>query len=344
MKTFCLTKIIVVLLLFIFGFSKQQSDLLAQQQNEQIKKEIKALSDSIFARANKLDTEVISLYYSPHLVVVRDTLLFDYKAWKKAWADFMTNAPEDGGSQGSVISAFGVIDDPRGEGFLVQLEQPVPVVNNMSYPLTLTLESGSGQLVLSGAATANETSRDDGQPLRIDNNDGYGGIYQPGLNFEMYWDDNADKLQRFYETLDQSDYIFITLNRQWGSLPRMPERYPLSIAYYRSLLGCPPDRQIEWCYAIAQPGRFRETWDLSWCRYSSPTRPSARCASMTSSPRKPSPFTTTRKCWSSARPKITTRSRYDRYWEQWTSRMSSISRPSARGAPCYANPAGGALG
>lgn len=92
MKTFCLTKIIVVLLLFIFGFSKQQSDLLAQQQNEQIKKEIKALSDSIFARANKLDTEVISLYYSPHLVVVRDTLLFDYKAWKKAWADFMTNA------------------------------------------------------------------------------------------------------------------------------------------------------------------------------------------------------------------------------------------------------------
>ncbi len=165
--------------------------------------------------------------------------------------------PEDGGSQGSVISAFGVVDDPRGEGFLVQLEQPVPVVNNMSYPLTLTLESGSGQLVLSGAATANETSWDDGQPLRIDNNDGYGGIYQPGLNFEMYWDDNADKLQRFYTTLDQSDYIFITSNRQWGSLPRLPERYPLSIAYYRSLLGCPPDRQIEWCYAIAQPGRFQ---------------------------------------------------------------------------------------
>ena len=80
---------IATLLLFIIGCTSQQSDLLAQQQNDQIKKEIKALSDSIFARASKLDTDVISQYYSPHLVVVRDTLLFDYNAWKKAWTDFM---------------------------------------------------------------------------------------------------------------------------------------------------------------------------------------------------------------------------------------------------------------
>ncbi len=110
---------------------------------------------------------------------------------------------------------------------------------------------------MSGAATANETSWDDGLPLRIDGYDGYGGIYQPGLNFEMYWDDNPEKLQRFYDILDQADYIFITSNRQWGSLPRLPERYPLTIAYYRSLLGCPPERQIEWCYAVAQPGHFQ---------------------------------------------------------------------------------------
>ena len=138
----------------------------------------------------------------------------------------------------------------------MQLEQPVPVVKNMSYPLTLQLDSTAGQLVLSGAATANESSWDDGLPLRIDNYDGYGGIYQPGLNFEMYWDDNADKLQRFYQTLDQADYLFITSNRQWGSLPRIPERFPLTIAYYRSLLGCPPEKEIEWCYAVAQPGSF----------------------------------------------------------------------------------------
>ena len=60
-----------------------------QQQNDQIKNEIKAVSDSIFEKAIRLDKDVISQYYSPHLVVVRDTLLFDYQAWNKGWADFM---------------------------------------------------------------------------------------------------------------------------------------------------------------------------------------------------------------------------------------------------------------
>jgi ketosteroid isomerase-like protein len=87
------TKIfIAVLLLFILCCTSQQIDLLAQQQNDQIKKEVKALSDSIFERVSKLDKNVIAQYYSPHLVVVRDTAVFDYKAWKKAWADFMTYA------------------------------------------------------------------------------------------------------------------------------------------------------------------------------------------------------------------------------------------------------------
>jgi YYY domain-containing protein len=40
-------------------------------------------------------------------------------------------------------------------------------------------------------------------------------------------------------------------------LPRLPERYPLTIAYYRNLLGCPDDMEIEWCYSVAQPGMFK---------------------------------------------------------------------------------------
>lgn len=87
------TSIFIATLLFcILGCTSQKSDQLVQLQNDQIKKEIKAVSDSIFAKANKLDTDVISQYYSPHLVVVRDTLVFDYQAWKKAWADFMNYA------------------------------------------------------------------------------------------------------------------------------------------------------------------------------------------------------------------------------------------------------------
>ncbi len=165
--------------------------------------------------------------------------------------------PGEGGSQGRLTADFSAVGDPRGEGYRIQLERPVPVVEGQSYSISLALAAGNGQLVLSGAATANESSWDDGLPLRIDGYDGYGGIYQPGLNLELYWDDNAEKLERFYTTLDQADYIFITSNRQWGSLPRLPERFPLSIAYYRSLIGCPPERKIEWCYAVAQPGRFQ---------------------------------------------------------------------------------------
>ena len=69
----------------------QQNDELTQQQKDQIKSEIKVVCDSIFEKAVKLDPDVISQYYSPNLVVVRDTLLFDYQAWKKGWAEFMDN-------------------------------------------------------------------------------------------------------------------------------------------------------------------------------------------------------------------------------------------------------------
>ena len=61
----------------------------------------------------------------------------------------------------------------------------------------------------------------------------------------------------FTRHLDQADYLFISSNRQWGSLPRIPERFPLTTVYYRSLLGCPPEKEIEWCYSVAQPGMFK---------------------------------------------------------------------------------------
>ncbi|MCJ7624306.1 MAG: DUF2298 domain-containing protein, partial [Anaerolineaceae bacterium] len=37
---------------------------------------------------------------------------------------------------------------------------------------------------------------------------------------------------------------------------RVPERYPLTTEYYRSLLGCPEDKGIIWCYSVAEPGMF----------------------------------------------------------------------------------------
>ncbi len=134
------------------------------------------------------------------------------------------------------------------------LDQPVMVsAGNIYY---LQFETGGGNLTFSGSAVANETDYDYGLPFRIDAYDGFGGIYRGDLNFQVYWDDNADKLARFTETLKLADYIFIPTNHQYAQITRLPERYPLTTVYYRELLGCPPERNIIECYRAAQPGMF----------------------------------------------------------------------------------------
>ena len=143
-----------------------------------------------------------------------------------------------------------------GRAYLLALDRRILVQPGQSYQLVFSQRSGSIGVSLLGSAPANESSWDDGLPLRVDGQDGYSGIYQPGLNFELYWDDNPEKYERLVGILDQADYIFISSNRQWGSLPRILERFPLVASYYRYLLGCPDDRQVEWCYTVAQPGMF----------------------------------------------------------------------------------------
>lgn len=136
------------------------------------------------------------------------------------------------------------------------LDQPVLLQKNLRYALKLELTGGAGLISLAGDTLANEGEWDDGLPLRLDGYDAYDGIYPQDVNFNMYTDDNEEKLTRFQDILDRSDWIVISSNRQWGSLPRLPERFPLTTAYYRNLLGCPDDREIVWCYQVAEPGRF----------------------------------------------------------------------------------------
>lgn len=156
-----------------------------------------------------------------------------------------------------VIADFRAQEDPRGEAYQVLFDQPLQLERGVEYRLQLGVSSDNGIVALSGAAPVNESSWDDGLPYRVDGYDGYSGIYQPGLNFEMYWEENEDKLLSFKNILDEADYLFISSSRQWGSLPRLPERYPLTTDYYRYLLGCPAERSIEWCFDVAEPGTFK---------------------------------------------------------------------------------------
>ena len=159
-------------------------------------------------------------------------------------------------AEASLTSDFTPAADPRGKDYTINLDRSVMVDKGQSYILHIAT---TGAVTLVGAAPINESDWDDGLPLRLgpEGYDGYGGLYQGGLNLQIYFDDNADKLARFVSTLSNGDYIFMSSNRQWASVTRIPERYPLTIAYYRALIGCPPDKDVIWCYNVATPGMFQ---------------------------------------------------------------------------------------
>ncbi len=190
------------------------------------------ISEVIFGHAREVtspSTVVVSLYsmLAPDVLLAREAEVVDFNS----------------------------ADDPRGPSVVFSFERPVPVFENQLYYLQIeTLGSG---LTLSGSSIANESNYDWGLPFRIDGYDAYGGIYPGDLTLQVYWDDNADKLNRFVQILNQSDYIVIPTNHQYAQITRIPERYPLTTYYYRELLGCPMGADIIECYETAQPGDYK---------------------------------------------------------------------------------------
>ncbi len=163
--------------------------------------------------------------------------------------------------QADLVNTLPLADDPRGEAYTVKFDSPVELLPGRQYILQVEFVEGDGAVALYGSTQVKESSWDDPLPVGLYGYSPYdynNGLYRTELNFEMYWDDNAEKLERFTSGLDQADYVFISSNRQWGTTTRVPERYPLTTTYYRNLLGCPEGEDILWCYRVAQPGMFAE--------------------------------------------------------------------------------------
>ena len=163
-------------------------------------------------------------------------------------------SPEQVIASAALTADFGSGDPSQGESYLLKLDKSLLLIKGDTY--YLHLETTGGILLLGGSAVVNETDYDYGLPFRIGGNDGFGGLFRGDLNLQVYWEDNPDKLTRFITTLNAADYIFIPTNHQYGQITRLPERYPLTTAYYRALLGCPEDKEIIWCYRTAAPGTF----------------------------------------------------------------------------------------
>lgn len=144
-----------------------------------------------------------------------------------------------------------------GEKTVFTFDKPLTLGLNQVQDLDLMIElvEGDGQLMISTPGVALESSWDDALPLPRPSLVPYqdnAGIFRGDLNLEMYWPDDASKVQRYYTILNQADYIFISSNRQFGTIPRVPERYPLSTFFYRQLLGCQENQETLDCYYQAE--------------------------------------------------------------------------------------------
>ena len=93
------------------------------------------------------------------------------------------------------------------------------------------------QNIPAGSTLANE-HWDDWLPIGgVDGVTSYGenGLFQ-AVEMRNYEDDTPDKLNWMVENLTQADYIILSSNRLYDSIPRLPMRYPLTTRYYQLLL------------------------------------------------------------------------------------------------------------
>lgn len=96
--------------------------------------------------------------------------------------------------------------------------------------------------VPAGTAVANETSWDDGLPIRLPGTMveklgvGSGGENTfKLLTLGMTDNDDDKKRERMISLLDQTELVIQSSGRQRDVLPRMPERFPMAVKFYQAL-------------------------------------------------------------------------------------------------------------
>jgi len=74
---------------------------------------------------------------------------------------------------------------------------------------------------------------DDPLPLNVDGL--IGGDEYHTVQMEPYWEDTPEKREKLLSWLEQTEYICLSSNRLYGSIPRLPTRFPMTTRYYQAL-------------------------------------------------------------------------------------------------------------
>ncbi len=143
----------------------------------------------------------------------------------------------------TLLSASASVDaDLPDSGYVpVELTFDTPVSVDAASGVVLSLAlTGGAPVTLQASVIANE-HWDDPLPLRMDGKDPFWNWYaslssSPSGQMNNYDDDTAQKRQDLFDWLDEADYIVLSSNRLYASIPRLPLRYPMTTAYYEALL------------------------------------------------------------------------------------------------------------
>ncbi len=142
-----------------------------------------------------------------------------------------------------------------GQPFTFPLDKTVTVAANQA--LAVEISTTDGQPVqITGTVLANEGSWDDPVPWNIcplpadmtlthdtpsgtstancPQMSGWGNWYK-GVALEMTYEDEPNKIQNIETAFKEADYFFITSNRFYDSLTRMPMRFPMTTRFYNAL-------------------------------------------------------------------------------------------------------------
>ena len=77
-------------------------------------------------------------------------------------------------------------------------------------------------------------SWDEGLPVPFEGYDPFGSLYR-GLTMQVRWADDENKRAMFIDTIDQADFIIVPSQRAVWASCRLPDMYPMTMAYYRAL-------------------------------------------------------------------------------------------------------------